>query len=119
MYTAVAEADALGLKHIERAGEMGDHRVDCRIAGAFPLAHRSPREARACRQVFHGEIGERATRAQLIAGDSDCQHEKNSAQSGESVNANKNSRTYAVPTGSERWDRKELSAWKIWLPGPD
>jgi hypothetical protein len=38
------------------------------------------------------EIGERATSTQLIAGDSDCQHAKDSALTGNSVNVNKDSR---------------------------
>jgi hypothetical protein len=47
------------------------------------------RFARAARSSM--EIGERATSTQLIAGDSDCQHGNESALSGISVNANKDS----------------------------
>jgi hypothetical protein len=46
---------------------------------------------RACRQIFHGEIGKRTTSPQLIAGDSDSQHGKDSAPIGKAAKTNKDS----------------------------
>jgi hypothetical protein len=48
-------------------------------------------QAGALGQLFAREAHKHATRAQLISGDSDCQHAKNSALNGNSVNANKDS----------------------------
>src|SRR5262249_13520046 len=68
----------------------------------------SPGEPSACGQLLHREIGESATGAQLIPGDSDCQHVKNSALSGNSVNANKDS----------RWPTQPMAARFYWIGPP-
>jgi hypothetical protein len=43
---------------------------------------------RASGQIFHGEIGKRATSVQLIAGDSNSQHGNNSAPIGKADQMN-------------------------------
>ena len=91
MHPARTKADAFRLKHVEGAGKVGHHRVHRRVAGAFPFAQGSSREARAARQIFHGEIGKRTASAQLVAGDSNCQHGKDSAPIGKAAKTNKDS----------------------------
>ena len=63
----------------------------CCVAATLPFAERAPREPSTGGQVFNRETGEGAPSAQLVAGDSHCQHAKDSALSGSSVKANKDS----------------------------
>src|SRR5215472_17111812 len=82
MHAVIAEADAFGLEHVERAGEVGNHRIWHGVARTLPLAQGSPREPRTSGQIFHRKVGECATGAQLITSDSDCEHGNNSAPIG-------------------------------------
>src|SRR5262245_53441015 len=61
--TAIGKPDALGLKHVERAGEMGNHCIYCRIARSLPLTDPTARKLSAGRKVLHGETGKRTTSA--------------------------------------------------------
>jgi len=54
-HTAIAEADAFGLEHIECAGQMIDHRAGHRIAGALSLADGVPAKPSTGGEVFDRE----------------------------------------------------------------
>jgi hypothetical protein len=66
----LAEADALSLEHIERAGQVADHRVRDRVAASFPLPDGVSAEPRTGGEVFNRQASESAASAKLRAGDS-------------------------------------------------